>query len=346
MFDTPRVKTAKQIFALVFFGAILAAFVWLMGVPAARLLIRQYRAESFPKTEGHVVSVRITSRTGSKGKIYYQPAFSYAYEVDGQSYRGHAYRYEANPSDQASVNQIVAAHPVDSTINVYYDPNNPADALLAPLVSAEDVSPFFLSMFVVLIISFFWLKDGYRSDWLPGAKSAAGGMKISVEMLTTRVQLPRFQPFWLGLTGSGILSVVTGVLTDTVLKSSGMPAGLLTLIITLIIGGGALVYFWHYRKIASGVQDLVINEATRTVELPLTYKRRERRQVPFSEITSVALVEVPHQGRYSVSYSYAPTLELRDGSSERLTDLSEARAESFAAWLCEKLGIPPPTTLL
>jgi hypothetical protein len=112
-----------------------------------------------------------------------------------------------------------------------------------------------------------------------------------------------------------------------------VPAGLFALIIT--IGAGALVYFRHYRRIASGIQDLVIDESARTVELPLTYKRRERRRLAFSDIEAVSV----EHGRYGVT-TYTPMLRLRDGSSERLTDLDRDRVESFVAWLWEKLGRP------
>jgi hypothetical protein len=44
------------------------------------------------------------------------------------------------------------------------------------------------------------------------------------------------------------------------------------------------------------------------------------------------------------SISHAPTLQLQDGSAERLTDLNRQRAEAFAAWLREQLGLPTAPT--
>ena len=294
-------KPAGQIFALIFLGVFLAVFVWFWDVRGVQVLMRQYQAQSFPKTEGQVLSVEIISQTGSKGRIYYHPAFLYTYEVNGLSYEGRRYRYDGSPSDYASVNQIVISHPAGSTIEVYYNPNNPADAVLSPLVVANDVSRLFLMSPVIFLFLFMFLKVGREIDWPGRAKPVAGGVKIVTEMLTTRARLPRYQPGWLGLITAGILSFIAGVAIEVAFASSPVPASLYALII--IIVAGALVYLWQYLKIASGIQDLVINEGARTIELPLTYKRRERRPLPFSEIKAVTLEMVAHQSRGGVSYN-------------------------------------------
>jgi hypothetical protein len=102
---------------------------------------------------------------------------------------------------------------------------------------------------------------------------------------------------------------------------------------------GAVVFFWLWGKIFSGAKDLVIDEAARKLQLPLSYKRREKIQCDFSEVTGVLLEKVAHQGKHRKTYTYAPTLLLGNKPPERLTDLRKARAESFTAWLCEKLGV-------
>ena len=60
----------------------------------------------------------------------------------------------------------------------------------------------------------------------------------------------------------------------------------------------------------------------------------------FNDVTAVTLEKIAHRRRSGVSYRFAPTLQLRDGALQRLTDLSMDRAESFAAWLREKLCVP------
>jgi hypothetical protein len=159
---------------------------------------------------------------------------------------------------------------------------------------------------------------------------------IITEKMITRVRLPCIQPSSLALSTICILSVIASVVIAFTCASAPVPAGLLALLITM--GTGTVVYFRHHRKLASGIQDLVIDENARRFELPLTHKRRQRRPLPFSEIKAVGM----EREAIGVTYKYAPTLFLRDGSSERLTYLDRDRAEPFIAWLWEKLGKPVP----
>jgi hypothetical protein len=320
-------------------GALFAAAIWFIEVRGIQVASLQYQAQFFPKTEGRIVSAEIITHTGSKGRVYYHPAFVYSYTVTNyfQSFTGRRYRYDGIPSDHASVSRIVEAHPAGSEVTVYYNPRNPADVLLAPGVLPQDLSILFFFTPVVVMVWFMLLKAGRELEWAGKIEPAAGGVQILTDRMTTRVRLPRYQAMSLGLRTAGGLSVVAGVVFQFNGIAAPMKDGLFALLI--IVGGGAAVYFWQAQRLASGIQDLVIDEGARTVELPLTYKRRERRPLPFSEIKAVTLKQVAHRRRSGVSYTYAPTLQLREGSSEQLTDLSQSKAESFAGWLREKLGV-------
>jgi hypothetical protein len=217
---------------------------------------------------------------------------------------------------------------------VYYNPANPADAVLSPRVDVQDVSHMLLGSTFLYVALYFLFKFGREIDWRGQVKPVAGGVKIITEGLTTRVRLPNFQPGTLSLGTACILSIIAGLVIPFTCEAFPVPAGVFALIIA--IGTGAWVYIRHYRRIASGIWDLVIDESARTVELPVTYKRRERQPLAFSDIKAVGL---KHES-YGTSYSYVPTLLLRDGSSQRLTDLDRESAESFVAWLWEKLGRP------
>ena len=339
VFHNPQVKTSNA-FKMV--ACVLAAVfvpVWFCYLASVPDLMRQYQAQSFPKTEGRVLSVGILpvemySRAASKREVYYHPAFSCQYEVDGKSYPGGRYRFDDFLFDYKSVNQIVTAHPAGSTVEVYYNPVNPADAVLSPLVDVQDASQMLLALPFLYVCLFFLLKIGREINWPGRVKPVAGGVKIITEGLTTRVRLPCFQPGSLGLSAACILSIIAGFVIPFTCAAFPVPAGLVALIITT--GAGALVYFRQYRRIVSGIQDLVIDESARTVELPLTDKRRERRLLAFADIKAVGLE------KRNGAITYAPTLQLPDGSSERLTELGRENAESFVAWLWEKLGRPVP----
>lgn len=299
-------------------------------------LMRQYRTQSFPKIEGRVLSAGIVSKRTYKGEILYCPAFRYKYEINGKSYEGLRYRYIDYWSDPNWANRIVTSHPVGSAVEVYYDPHNLADAVMFPLVDVQDVAHLLLGMPFLYLALFFLFKFSREIDWTGKVEPVAGGVMIITEKMITRVRLPCIQPSSLALSTICILSVIASVVIAFTCASAPVPAGLLALLITM--GTGTVVYFRHHRKLASGIQDLVIDENARRFELPLTHKRRQRRPLPFSEIKAVGM----EREAIGVTYKYAPTLFLRDGSSERLTYLDRDRAEPFIAWLWEKLGKPVP----
>jgi hypothetical protein len=316
---------------------LLGAFIVLWGRYAMSIpdLMRQYRAQSFHKTEGQVLSTGIVSQRTSKGEVLYHPVFLYKYEIGGVSYKGQRYHYIDYSLDSNSANQIVTSHPTGSKVEVYYNPANPADAVLLPLVDVQDIAHLLLGMPFLYLASFFMFKFGRRINWTGKAKLIAGGVEIIAKGTTTHVRLPNFQPSSLALSTICILSVIASVVIAFTCASVPVPAGLLALFIT--IGTGAVVYFRHHQKLASGIQDLVIDENARTLELPLTFKRRQRQPFPFSEIKGVGLEQV------AGTSIVAPTLLLQNGSRERLTTyLDRDNAQSFVIWLWEKLGKPTP----
>lgn len=334
----------KQIFAFLFFALLFAALAWFVDVRFSRMLALQYQAQSFPGTQGRILSGKVVQYTGSKGRIYYRASFSYRYQVNGQTYEGRRYRYDGHPSfsSEDEANQMMLAHPPGSDVQVYYNPNDPADAVLSPSIDAQDVSLVFLFAPMNLLFLSLLVKMGRQINWTGRPVPVAGGVRIIAERMTTRVRLPCYQPLSLALWTAGILSIVAGITINPVGKNyTPLSAGLFML--TGIVVIGAAVYGYFRWRVESGRQDLVIDEGARMIELPLTYKRRERRPLAFNDVAAVSLEKIEHRRRSGVSYTYAPTLQLRDGTPQRLTDLSEDRAESFAAWLREKLGVPAST---
>jgi hypothetical protein len=182
-----------------------------------------------------------------------------------------------------------------------------------------------------------------ETDW--GGAPVAGGVKLISELMVTRVRLPRFQPLVPCLVALGGLSLVAFVLMACgVLSGPPLVTGASLLLPVLV--GGAIAYGWQYQRVHSGKQDLVIDESTRTIQLPLTYKRRTQTPVPFAEIMAVALKKVAHQRKGGVRYTYLVTLKMQDGSNQYLINLNQARAESLAEWLKEKFGLTNSPPLL
>ena len=112
-------------------------------------------------------------------------------------------------------------------------------------------------------------------------------------------------------------------------------------VIAIVYVAGGAVFFRQRQKINSGIDDLILNESTRTIELPLTFGRKQRVTVNVAEIKSLSVEKIIHQSnKGGVSYTYAPTLSLRgaEAAIQKLADwLDKLKADEFAEWLRKQL---------
>jgi hypothetical protein len=325
-------------FTVILLVALWAFIFWMIDVHGVQVLLRQHASESFPGTQGTVLHSSVTTTRGSKGSIHYHVSISYQYVVDGQTYVGRRYRYDGHPGNEEVVNAVVDSHPAGSAVEVYYNPRDPWDTVLSTAVDAQDVYILFLFTPVSLVFLWALMNAIQQIDWPGSSQAVAGGVKLISEIRYTRVRLPRHQPLMLGLAALGALSLLAGILMAAG-AVSGPPLTVGAELLAGMLLGGGLVFGWFFQQVQSGRQDLVIDEGARTVQLPLTYKRREQSPVPFSEIKQVAMKMVRHKTKRGVYYTYLVTLEMTDGSLQDLLNTKQSRAEPFAAWLIEKFGL-------
>jgi len=111
----------------------------------------------------------------------------------------------------------------------------------------------------------------------------------------------------------------------------------------IILGAGAVVFFWQSFRHASGGCDLVVNTG-RSVTLPRAFGRSVDVEVPWENVVSVELEEVKKKYAKKSYYVYAPVLVFNDPSGaprrEQLHELEDkTRANDLAAWLRERLQI-------
>ena len=327
-----------KVFSTLVLVVVIGFFGWLI-LRLSAATVHQHQAESYPHVPGIVQSSQVTTTHTSKGGTRYHVHIRYRYSVAGMNYLGYRYRYDGHPTDGGSANAIVNSHSPGSAVEVYYNPQNPRDTVLSTGVDGADVAmPLFM-----LAMGCFILSALANSVWqrFLGRNAIAGGVKIISEMMTTRVRLPRYAPMTLALWAAAGLSALGALLVAVNVLHPPWQAG--QWCVAAVLAGAALVYALHYWKVNSGIQDLVIDEPGRTLQLPLTYKRRERRHLAFADVRAVELKRVRHSSKSSGYYTYLVTLGLKDHGQEKLVDLNKERAESFAAWLKEKLGLTVST---
>jgi len=199
----------------------------------------------------------------------------------------------------------------------------------------------FLTPFNAIMLGF-WIWFG---AWLRERlyRPAAGGMRVITDGVCTRVRLPRWSACWWGLGTSGglgfVLTFIIGFATQ--MRPS---LSLVFFAIAAVCGAGLVVYLWQRSNINSGVDDLIINAPAQTLQLPLTFGRRETVTVNLPDIEFVWVEKVVHRSsKGGISYTYAPTLALRGVApgSQKLADWSDKlKADDFAQWLAPQLGVP------
>src|SRR5215469_1252877 len=131
-----------KIISIVMLALIAVLMMLFVAFYGGRVLLPQHRAESFPHVQGKVLSSLVTKTHGSKGGTFYHPRISYHYLVNSVEYIGNRYRYDGHPSDAQSAYAIVTTHPPGSAVVVFYNPNEPGDALLSPGVDVPNMSLF------------------------------------------------------------------------------------------------------------------------------------------------------------------------------------------------------------
>ncbi len=109
---------------------------------------RQKAGESqkWPSTAGQIVEARVTRsmHTDSDGDTSYSyaPYVRYTYQVAGQEFTGDkiTFGFKQTHSQEQKANQALARFPMGGQVSVYYDPTNPAEAVLERTAGGSTVS--------------------------------------------------------------------------------------------------------------------------------------------------------------------------------------------------------------
>jgi hypothetical protein len=308
----------------------------------AHNLFEQFESRDYPSVTGTVTHSEVTIQHGSKGGTTYGVVINYRFEVGGQTFTSTRLRYNVvSFSNQATAGDIVEAHPVGAPVQVFYNPRNPQDSLLFTGITGTD---FMLTLFLtpfnaVMLGLWLWLGGWLRERLF---RPVAGGIKIVTDGMFTRVRLPQYGAVVWGLLATGGFGFVALFIVGVGTQMQPSFAIILTAI-ALVYFGGLGVFLWQWKKIGSGVDDLIINATGSSLDLPQTFGRKERVTVNITDIGSLTVEQIVHRSsKGGISYTYAPTLRLRGTETEgqKLADWSDKlKADDFAQWLRKQLGL-------
>jgi len=129
-------------FGLLCFGT----FILVFGIAAVWMLYTYFRqrreaseSAAWPATQGKIVLSTVKASnfydrdsSGTWQKTFYFPNVQYEYSVMGKTYTGKRIAFGASRGfrSRAPAEKILERYPVGATVTVYYNPNDPADAVL------------------------------------------------------------------------------------------------------------------------------------------------------------------------------------------------------------------------
>jgi hypothetical protein len=116
------------LFLVVFGGVGIGLGIWGWNV-----LTDARASESWPTTEGQVISSEVDHSSDAEGGDSYQPQISYRYEVDDQTYEADRIRFGQNSYSSSRQAEAEAnRYPVGRQVEVFYEPGRPENAVLEP----------------------------------------------------------------------------------------------------------------------------------------------------------------------------------------------------------------------
>jgi hypothetical protein len=330
-------------FFLIFFTLFWSGFVLVFDGWTARNAWKQFESSHYARVVGKVAASQVKSHPGSKGGRTYTAEITYVYTAGTREFAGSRLRYDyPSSAGYADAFELVGAHPVGAAVTVYYNPRQPDDAVLFPgLDRSVFMLPLFLTPFHMAMLGL-WCGCVIclRGRWF---RPVAGGVRVIADGMVTRVRLPQWSACWGGLGTTGVLGFISvfavGIPTN---MHPSLPLALAAS--GLVYGAGLAVYLRHRSKINSGIDDLVIDESSRTLQLPLTFDREAPVTVNLADVQSVWIEKVTHSSsKGGISHTYAPTLRLSGTGPalQKLADWSDqTKAGDFAQWLGKQIGVP------
>jgi hypothetical protein len=300
--------------------------------------VRQYLALNFSTTQGRIVRSEVGHGAMSRRGV----DIEYNYAVDGVDYTGHRYRYDDHNANM-EWDATVVENPRWSSQTIYYNPKNPADALLQPGVDGGDLLLLLFALPLNVLTCTLW------SAWVARLREKsrirpAGGVRILKQPGETRVSLAELPAVTAGLYGSAAAAFIAAF--PIVIAGGFEPTmRLMKAAWAAVLAAGVAIFVWRALRNRSGIYDLRINQASQTVTLPQTAGRRRPVTLSRRDISGVSLQRRVSKSPSGMHFSYLPALSGAglDAHSRSMPLITlgwgREKAQAFSQWLSLELGV-------
>ncbi len=119
-----------------------------MGFYGIYNIYKGYESQNWPTTQGKII---FSSLTGAKQIMGRRAFIRFEYSVAGRRYVGRQISYTHIRGNYSSAVEILRRYPIDKTVTIYYDPDNPRDAVLETEISGRIAWLFILSGLAVIL---------------------------------------------------------------------------------------------------------------------------------------------------------------------------------------------------
>ena len=115
----------------------LASISVLAAIRVVKLMKQRGHSKSWPMAQGRIIHSQVLTKevlsTHNDGPIYI-PKVTYTYTINGQEFSGHRIEWldEVSTNSRFGAEKVIAKYPIGQLINVFYDPADPASAVLEP----------------------------------------------------------------------------------------------------------------------------------------------------------------------------------------------------------------------
>lgn len=105
----------------------------------------------WPTTDGTVISTRVISPSGKANKYIAEITFTYA--VGGEEYQSNNYKATSARGTSQWARELIEQHPVDSKVQVHYNPNKPEDAIVEPGLQSDNYYMTLLPLMFIIVLA-------------------------------------------------------------------------------------------------------------------------------------------------------------------------------------------------